>query len=186
MHSEFCMVSDRPSKILVDAENRAHCENGPSHEWRDGWKLYYWHGLAVPDELIYVIESPEKITIEAINSQKNSELKRMMVERFGHQRYLLESKAQLIDKCAADHPVIGMRTAALYKIDDMFLLDLLNSTPEPDGTVKRYTIPINGNAYNGDAGRNCMAASASTWRMRSDPSELVFKNWRDYAPKFES
>jgi hypothetical protein len=48
MHEEFCIVSDRPEILKVDDENRPHSEDGPSHRWRDGWSLYYWHGVAIP------------------------------------------------------------------------------------------------------------------------------------------
>lgn len=39
MHEEFCMVSDFPEVLEVDAQNRPHCDSGPSHRWRDGWSL---------------------------------------------------------------------------------------------------------------------------------------------------
>ena len=45
-------VSDRPEVLRVDNENRPHCENGPSHRWRDGWSLYYWHGVEIPGEWV--------------------------------------------------------------------------------------------------------------------------------------
>lgn len=52
MHPEFCMVSDFPMLIKVDDRNLPHCEDGPSHRWRDGWSLYHWHGVRVPDHWI--------------------------------------------------------------------------------------------------------------------------------------
>jgi hypothetical protein len=186
MHKDFCMVSDRPKTLKVDAANRPHCDDGPSHEWRDGWKLYHWHGMRLPVDKEFIVTHPERITIAGISSEPNSELKRAMVEKFGYERYLRESGATLLDECAADHAVIGLRTAKLWRAGGITLLDLLNSTPEPDGTTKRYIIPVRANAYNGDAGRKCAAASASTWRHRSDPQRLAFADWRDYAPEFES
>jgi hypothetical protein len=48
MHDEFCLVSDFPETLLVDDQDRPHCEIGPSHRWRDGWSLYHWHGTRVP------------------------------------------------------------------------------------------------------------------------------------------
>jgi hypothetical protein len=52
MHPEFCMVCDFPEFIHIDDQNRPHCETGPSHRWRDGWSLYHWHGVRVPDHWI--------------------------------------------------------------------------------------------------------------------------------------
>ena len=63
-------------------------------------------------------------------------------------------------------------------------MDLLNSTPEPDGTVKRYLLRVDPNAYGGEASRFIHAAVASTWR-NADGS-LTFSDWRDYDPDAES
>jgi len=52
MHQEFCIVSDFPEHILVDEQNRPHCADGPSHKWRDGWSLYHWHGVRIPDDWV--------------------------------------------------------------------------------------------------------------------------------------
>jgi len=52
MHDEFCMVCDFPEVLLKDENNQPHCETGPSHRWRDGWALYHWHGVRVPENWI--------------------------------------------------------------------------------------------------------------------------------------
>lgn len=52
MHEEFCIVCDFPEVLRMDDENRPHCEDGPSHRWRDGWSLYHWHGVRVPQHWI--------------------------------------------------------------------------------------------------------------------------------------
>jgi hypothetical protein len=52
LHPEFCIVSDFPEIIRVDGQNRPHCADGPSHKWRDGWALYHWHGVRIPDDWI--------------------------------------------------------------------------------------------------------------------------------------
>ena len=59
MHEEFCLVSDFPEIIQKDDQNRPHCENGPSHRWRDGWELYHWHGVRVPNHWI-----PNRATLD--------------------------------------------------------------------------------------------------------------------------
>jgi len=52
MHEKFCIVSDFPEIIKIDNQNMPHCEDGPSHRWRDGWSLYHWHGTSIPQEWI--------------------------------------------------------------------------------------------------------------------------------------
>ncbi|MFM2058415.1 MAG: hypothetical protein RLY71_2800, partial [Pseudomonadota bacterium] len=190
VHEEFCIVSDRPELLTVDAENRPHNESGPSHRWRDGWALYHWHGMRVPDELAYIIHSPQSITVEAIEAQTNSELRRVMIDRYGPARFVVDSGAIVVHELPADHSMQGLRTARLLRKDvqddePIVYVDLLNSTPEPDGTTRRYMLRVDPNAYGGEAARNAHAAAASTWRD-SLTGALTYRDWRDYAPVAES
>lgn len=80
MHPDFCMISDRPSVLMVDDDNRPHCDDGPFCEWRDGSKLYSVHGIMVPE---IVIEHPDILTFEQVRDEGNAEIRRHMLERFG-------------------------------------------------------------------------------------------------------
>ena len=181
--NDVCFASERPREINLDDNGRLHNENGNSISYPSNWGLYHWHGVQVPEG---VILSPELITIDQIKSERNSEVRRIMIERMGYDKYIKESNLILIDECSDDHEIIGLRTARLFKgDDDLFLLDMLNSTPEPDGSVKRYVLSIDGDSYDGRAGRECLAAMASTWRYPHDMS-LFFKRPEDYAPIAES
>jgi hypothetical protein len=177
------MVSDRPNILKIDEQSRPHSDDSPSHQWRDGWSLYHIHGIRVTEQIVM---RPETLTLEQIANESNSEVRRIMIERFGYEKYLRNSNAKLIDSCPVDHPMKGMQDAKLWKQGDIVMLDLLNSTPEPDGTVKRYVIPVDDTLYGGRAGRECIAASASTWRKRGDRTQLVFASPEAYQPAFES
>lgn len=48
VHTQFCIVADRPIKLTVDAANRPHAEHGPYIQWADGTAFYAWHGVRVP------------------------------------------------------------------------------------------------------------------------------------------
>ena len=93
-HENICAISDRPSELHRDWQGRLHNESGPSIAYRDGWKLYHWHGVSVP---LQVIEFPETITAKQIQDEKNAEVQRIMIERVGAGKYLRESGAKLID-----------------------------------------------------------------------------------------
>jgi hypothetical protein len=130
MHEEFCIVSDFPCELHVDGQNRPHNDSGPSHRWRDGWALYHVHGVRVPQD---VIEHPESITVQRIADESNAEVRRVMIERYGVARYLLDSGAQVI---ASDH------YGVLYRRDipndeSIVMVRVLNTTPEPDGSLNR-------------------------------------------------
>jgi hypothetical protein len=184
MHEEFCMVSDFPKTLEKDERNRPHCDNGPSHEWRDGWQLWHIHGVRVTEQ---VVLRPETLTVAQISEETNVEVRRVMIDRFGADRYIRESGLSPIDECPADHPMVGLRGAKLYikELDGdepIMMLDMLNSTPEPDGSAKRYRIRVDPNAYGGV--RDCLGAMASTYRMPN--GSMLFARPQDYAPVAES
>ena len=95
MHADFCMISDRPELLIVDDLNMPHCETGPFCRWRDGSSLYAIHGVYVPQ---WVVEHPERISVERIHAQPNEEVRRIMIERFGWERYLREYRASVINQ----------------------------------------------------------------------------------------
>lgn len=78
MHPKFCMVSDFPDVLLKDAENRPHCDTGPSHRWADGWSLWYIHGVAVDEQIVM---RPETQTLQQIAAEPNAAVKAIRVAR---------------------------------------------------------------------------------------------------------
>jgi hypothetical protein len=112
MHEEFCMVSDFPETLRVDDQNRPHCENGPSHRWRDGWSLYHWHGVKIPAEWI---EDKASLTAKTALTWTNIEQRRAAIEIVGWARILRELNAKVID--ADGDPQIG--TLVEVKLPDL-------------------------------------------------------------------
>ena len=170
---------------LIEGRKRLHNANGPALRC-DVENLYFWHGVLVP---AFVITRPEWITLKHIDSETNAEVRRVMIDRYGPKRYLTDSGATVIQELPADHPIVGLRTARLLRKevpDDepIIMVDVLNSTPEPDGSVKRYHLRVDPAAYDGAAATDCLAAVASTWR--NPDGSLTFKRPADYAPMFES
>ena len=101
MHEEFCIVSDRPAVLKIDEQNRPHCEDGPSHQWRDGWSLYHWHGVKVPEEWIMEKSLDAKTAI----TWENMEQRRAACEIVGWSNILKELNAKTIDKNS--NPFVG-------------------------------------------------------------------------------
>jgi hypothetical protein len=102
MHEEFCMVCDFPEFIKVDDQNRPHCENGPSHRWRDGWSLYHWHGVRVP---AHWIENRDTVDPAEIIKAKDVEQRAAGAAIIGWPRMLSVLKSRTINK--HDNPEIG-------------------------------------------------------------------------------
>lgn len=68
MHWDFCVVSDLPEILEIDADDRPHSEIGPSLRWRDGWELYHWHGIRVPGSWILEQANLTSAEVEACES----------------------------------------------------------------------------------------------------------------------
>lgn len=124
VHQKFCMISDRPEVLLVDDQNRPHCDTGPFCRWRDGSALYAVHGVRVP---WWIIEHPEKITMAVIDKEANAEVRRVMLNRFGVERYLIESGTK---------PVHSDDYGTLYRREvpgdePIVMVKVVNSTAEP-------------------------------------------------------
>jgi hypothetical protein len=185
-HENICWVSERHNILERDAQGRLHSISGPACAYPDGWGIYAVHGVRVPAD---IIEDRSSITVTRIANETNSEIRRVMIDLYGAKRYLTDSGAKVIQRLPDDHYIVGLRSAQLLMQDvpddePIVMIDLLNSTPEPDGTTKRYLLRVDPNAYDGEASRDCLAAVASTWRMPD--GSLAFKRPQDYAPVFES
>lgn len=123
------LILERHTALHLDEHGRLHSESGMACEYSDGWGVYAWHGLLVPE---WIVRQPEKITVPAIQQEINAEIRRVMLERFGLDRFLRESDATLIhrDTLKASFPqfvntgdqreflgyVPGTETISLYEL----------------------------------------------------------------------
>ena len=115
-HEGLCLLCERPQYINLDQRGRLHDETGPAVSFADGFSLYASHGVAVP---AWVIERPEDITVDGIDAESNAEVRRVLIERFGLERYLEESGAEELDRdeCGvlylkaqqADEPIVAVK-----------------------------------------------------------------------------
>ena len=130
---------DRPIVLLVDAENRPHCDDGPFCRWSDGSALYSVHGVRVP---AYVVERPQDITVEKIQAEGNAEVRRVMIDRYkrgeeivGAAAYLRDGKAERLDH---DEQWGTLWRMPVGDDEPIVCVEVVNRTPEPDGHFKHY------------------------------------------------
>ena len=125
----YMICCERPTVVTMDERERIHAPAGPSIAFADGWQVHAWHGVRVPARLI---EQPETITAEEILAEKNSEIQRVMLDRFGAARFLRDVKAAEI---ARDEFGVLYQTKQDIGGERLTMVRVLNSTPEPDGTL---------------------------------------------------
>ena len=155
-HQNVLAISDRPKAINRDAENRLHCENGPSIEYRDGWALYHWHGVSIPKEWV----TGKKPSAKEALTWQNIEQRRAACEIVGWDNVLSELDAQVID--ADGDPEIGTLLEA----------DIPDSGKERFlqvrcGTGRNFVLPVPRNVS------TAIEASAWTYGLEADIQNYI-------------
>jgi hypothetical protein len=80
LDKDRALVVRRPRVLACDTEGHLHSATGRCLEYRDGWGIYAWHGVQVPEK---VILAPEQLTREDFLSETNIEVRRVIQERMG-------------------------------------------------------------------------------------------------------
>lgn len=140
MYPRFCIVSDFPVKISLDNGNLAHCDDGPSHAWADGFKIYNWHGYLIPTTHHWIIEDKPRMVPDDIAKEQNAELRRIMLEIFGFEKYLEKGNAKVLseDVDGNGHPrrILQLQVAG----ETIRVLEVINGSLEADGTRRKFHI----------------------------------------------
>lgn len=93
----FCIASAKPTRLYLDERGRPHSDVGQACSWSDGFGWYAVHGVEVPDEKSHVVTNPESITAVEVKAEQNLELRRIMVQRMGYQKYFDAIGAKVLD-----------------------------------------------------------------------------------------
>jgi hypothetical protein len=110
---------------------RLHCSDGPALKYRDGWAVYSLHGIQVKSEDI-----EEPIPVERIRDEKNVEVRRVLLEKYGTAKYIRDVGAKLVNEDRYGK----LYHAAMADDEPLAMVHVLNSTPEPDGSRREYWI----------------------------------------------
>lgn len=132
---QVAVVSERPTVLARDDQGRLHGEDGPAIAYSDGLALHCWRGLPVPADLIGRLD---QLTVERIHAEQNLELRRVLTERYGLDRYLRDAGATRV---GADE------TGVLWRLpvdgdEPLVMVEVINSSPEPDGSRRRYWLRV--------------------------------------------
>jgi hypothetical protein len=139
-HEHICWVSERHNVLRLDDRGRLHSDNGPACAYPDGWGVYAWHGLRLPPGQEWIVDDPDRITPETIMSEDNAEIKRVMVERMGYERFVSDLSAERVH-----HDDTG----TLWRKDlgddrpPITLVEVLDGTPDAvSGERRRYWLRV--------------------------------------------
>ena len=134
-YERVVVMTERPVALHRDNLGRLHHGDGPALSYPDGWGLYAWRGMPIPAEVAHALPH---LTVEQIRAEENAEVRRVMLEHFGYDRYLRDSGASQVhrDECGI-----------LWRVDlpgdePLVMVEVVNSTPEPDGTSRTYFLRV--------------------------------------------
>lgn len=127
---------ESPRTLETDDRGRLHRADGAALMYRDGWGIWAWRGARVPR---MIVEHPEKLSAQRVEAEINVEVRRVMIERMGWERYIREAGLK---------PVQSDDWGTLYRKElsgdpePLTLVRVTNSTPEPDGGHKDYILRV--------------------------------------------
>ncbi len=136
-HREVCWLSERPQAIRQDARGRLHCADGPAVTYPDGWSAYAWKGVLVPS---WIIERPELVNVRTIGAAQDPQVRRCMIEIMTPERFIREGGAYRI---AQDD--VGILWRQRWRWEAWAAVEVINGTPESDGTLKHYFLQVPAN-----------------------------------------
>ncbi|MDX3098575.1 hypothetical protein PV703_27890 [Streptomyces sp. ME01-24h] len=134
-YERAAVVAERPLELHRDEAGRLDRGDGPALAFADGFALHAWRGMPVPAEFL---DGLAGLTPHRIREEENAELRRVMLEYYGYERYLEESGAEPVQRDAA---------GVLWRIElegdePLVMVEVVNSTPEPDGTHRTYWLRV--------------------------------------------
>jgi len=159
-----CIVCEHPIKLSFDSQDRLHAEGKLAIQFADGWGLYSYHGVTLPEkygavhprewqaewylqeptpefrQLLIKVLPPNQWQAQWILKEDNAELRRLLIQGIGYARICQELQATELDSWAE---------YTLLRIDEM--IDnwdrqpnyLLKMTCPSTGFIQAMRVPPN-------------------------------------------
>ena len=112
------ICTERPCSLHRDEQGRLHNSDTKALEYPDGWGIFAWHGVRVPEK--YYNKNPDAAEIL---SERNAEVRRALIERMGIDRFMIACNPSVIDE---------KRQAGTDKKNQLLSIDLPD---DPDGKL---------------------------------------------------
>ncbi|GAB1543846.1 hypothetical protein NUACC21_65220 [Scytonema sp. NUACC21] len=90
-----CLVCDRPYRLELDSQRLLHSEGYPAIQLRDGFSVYAYHGVILPEK--YGKVHPQQWRSSWLLKENNAELRRVLIQGIGYSRICQELRAKEID-----------------------------------------------------------------------------------------
>ncbi|QBD75737.1 hypothetical protein EPA93_06840 [Ktedonosporobacter rubrisoli] len=85
LQSKEAWLVRKPILLECDEQGRLHSASGRCLQYRDGWGWYAWHGVRMPEKIIL---HPQQLTREDWLQEHNVEVRRVIQEQLGNDRFV--------------------------------------------------------------------------------------------------
>ena len=126
-------MCDRPRVLSFDDEQRLHAEGAPAIQFADGFSVYAYHGVKLPEK--YGVMNPNQWQAKWLSKEDNAELRRVLMQGIGYGRICQELEAEELDT---------WQKYILLKIDnnvDIEPIYLLKMTCPSTGFIHALRVP---------------------------------------------
>ncbi|MBD2446105.1 hypothetical protein H6G76_02820 [Nostoc sp. FACHB-152] len=131
----IAILCDRPIHLRFDNENRLHAEGEPAIQFADGYSIYSYHGVNLPEK--YGKIHPQQWEAQWLLTETNAELRRVLIQGIGYSRICQDLQAIELDNWAE---------YTLLRIDsdiDIEPIYLLKMTCPSTGFIHVLCVPPN-------------------------------------------
>ncbi|MGD8487290.1 MAG: hypothetical protein PVG27_07605 [Chloroflexota bacterium] len=135
----LAICCERPLVLRLDEEGRPHSTDGPAIAYGDGFEVWADHGVSIPS---WLVTEPGRLSVEAIDAERNAEVRRIMIERFGAERLVREGDATLVSEDETGRLWRRSLKDRQFGEEDITMVEVRNSTPEPDGSFRTYFLRV--------------------------------------------
>ena len=193
------VLSERPTLARQDVPNRLHATDGPALVYADGFRVYAEQGVALPrvvfeapetitTEAVQAEANPIRrqrlmtafgalryleaisTSVEKIIAEPSISIRRAAIDRFGVTAFVRETGTVIDSDLDWQGQMRRLWQAPRQDDNAIVLVEVVNSTPEPDGTRHHYWLRVPPQM------RRCQDAVA--WTFGISPAA--------YEPAFES
>ena len=124
-------------RMRFDEAGRFHDWDGsPAAEWPNGKGLYFWHGVEMTER---TGRDPDTVTPRQVLGWANAERRRVAMERIGLEPFMRALRGTVVQE---DDYGRLWRTEREIDGEPFVAVEVVNSTPELDGSFKRYFLRV--------------------------------------------
>jgi hypothetical protein len=124
----------RPALHVADG---LHHPDRPAVEWENGLSYWFWEGLNIPRRV--AAKGSEQARLRVLVRIPNLEGRRLLLDRIGYRRFL-----EITDAKLGQQDDYGKLWRTNYSVDGepLTVVEVANSTPEPDSSRRRYFLRV--------------------------------------------